>query len=759
MGCPRILSHLLWLSVLLPLVACNGGTSGGGGGPTAEGEPASIGFRLGAFDPAALGGAGSGSLAAGGASQPLATTARLYGQILIVPGVGNERTLTFDVQVNLDAIQKVTLENVNLQPGDYTIYVLLNVNSSANQFGGVTGHQVFRGGPNDLPVILYPLVSFGPALASVQAFRNLSTLSIDYPDDVATYTDPRVAITITYTAANGTTTTLSRVFSINPGAIEEAIRLFLTAGAYHVDVTFFNGAIVKDVEGDADVDVPPPGDPAPKPVPLVKITASTNYSLEPATGTATFIFPIPDLVVDEVGGVGSDIDQRLRVRATLVGPENPLVEQNLSLGLVADGSHYTSTLTVPNFVPGMITWSLTFTALNYVDPDEQIGYCTETVDTTQTADTFDCPLVLLSRDDVSSFPVAWVQIRVSDRNGDALPGAVVTVFPLNADGSPRLDQDGNAISSPLGITTRSSDPALNGTLDSFLLAGNYAFQAAVAGWGSSSQLPVSLGMAEPTSFSLQVLPFDTTEPNPVTDLQAVAGNGLVNLSWVNPAEDFHHAVVFRTASNDCTGFEVAHSAATSAMDSGLINDVEYTYAVCAVDAAGNRSTPVSMQAIPLAPVTVATIKLTPSRTTRPTVRSDYSYDATAPVQVRIPPLFKPSGSEGNPDVPGLDVLSGNPDRFLLMLKLGRVTCVYLGGKLDRAIEGIPVEDFWRDAFKSPLCSNHKRAGDLVSIQPYGSTGDADDDHDGRPEIGARVLVGDPRESLTEIRVTIEVVQP
>jgi hypothetical protein len=747
MGCPRILSHLLWLSVLLPLVACNGGTSGGGGGPTAEGEPASIGFRLGAFDPAALGGAGSGSLAAGGASQPLATTARLYGQILIVPGVGNERTLTFDVQVNLDAIQKVTLENVNLQPGDYTIYVLLNVNSSANQFGGVTGHQVFRGGPNDLPVILYPLVSFGPALASVQAFRNLSTLSIDYPDDVATYTDPRVAITITYTAANGTTTTLSRVFSINPGAIEEAIRLFLTAGAYHVDVTFFNGAIVKDVEGDADVDVPPPGDPAPKPVPLVKITASTNYSLEPATGTATFIFPIPDLVVDEVGGVGSDIDQRLRVRATLVGPENPLVEQDLSLGLVADGSHYTSTLTVPNFVPGTITWSLTFTALNYVDPDKQIGYCTETVDTTQTADTFDCPLVLLSRADLSDFPVVDTTVTVVKSTNVAGPGAVVEYYHVDFDdaGNPIVDSEAH----PLGITSAPTDGSLTERLITFLQAGTYAFRA-YDGIHQPSPVtePVTLAAGVDASVTLTLLSGDTEPPAAVGHFDAVASDGKVDLSWSKPADAAYVIVVRREGAEPSSPTDGEWSSGvltgTSVTDAPLQNGTTYYYAAYAYDVWNNQSPPAHNSATPHA-AALGPIQLDVSRQSRPAVRTDDTHDVSQPMQVRIPPLH---GSQNSPDVPGLYVSAGNAEHFLLMLKLGEVSCVYVGGKWDAAFNGIEVEDFWRDAFKSPLCSKRKQAGDVVTIDPS--------DHD-RPEITARLLVSDPRSTQTEITVTIEVV--
>ncbi|MCH8887711.1 MAG: hypothetical protein IIC13_14085 [SAR324 cluster bacterium] len=103
---------------------------------------------------------------------------------------------------------------------------------------------------------------------------------------------------------------------------------------------------------------------------------------------------------------------------------------------------------------------------------------------------------------------------------------------------------------------------------------------------------------------------------------------------------------------------------------------------------------------------------------------------------------------------------GNPNRYLLFLYLGKVKCIYLGGKWERYI-GWVKETSEPRAFKSPSCNRGKHAGDIISL-PQNSGGQDDDEGDGRfhlagAEIKARVISSDPAFSETRIRVTIPVV--
>jgi hypothetical protein len=82
---------------------------------------------------------------------------------------------------------------------------------------------------------------------------------------------------------------------------------------------------------------------------------------------------------------------------------------------------------------------------------------------------------------------------------------------------------------------------------------------------------------------------DTTPPLPVEDLSAVAADGTVFLSWLNPADDdLDHVIIDRLdmATLDPQWFETTASDFT---DDTVLHGRSYRYAVVAVDAAGNES--------------------------------------------------------------------------------------------------------------------------------------------------------------------------
>jgi hypothetical protein len=85
-------------------------------------------------------------------------------------------------------------------------------------------------------------------------------------------------------------------------------------------------------------------------------------------------------------------------------------------------------------------------------------------------------------------------------------------------------------------------------------------------------------------------PRDRTPPADVGKLTATAGDRLVRLGWTPPAKDFDHAVVLRALSDTASATTQVYSGkASSLVDRGLENGVEYRYTVIAYDAAGNRS--------------------------------------------------------------------------------------------------------------------------------------------------------------------------
>lgn len=132
-----------------------------------------------------------------------------------------------------------------------------------------------------------------------------------------------------------------------------------------------------------------------------------------------------------------------------------------------------------------------------------------------------------------------------------------------------------------------------------------------------------------------------------------------------------------------------------------------------------------------APPSVESIPVKASRESRPTRFNDADVDLPAPTTVRIPHQDQ------------LELLAGDPNRYLLILYFGDVKCWYLGGKWDAAVGGV-MEDVFQETFKSPACNKGYRAGDVVTVNE---------------NLKARVIMGNPQHDLTELQVMVEVVQP
>jgi hypothetical protein len=96
---------------------------------------------------------------------------------------------------------------------------------------------------------------------------------------------------------------------------------------------------------------------------------------------------------------------------------------------------------------------------------------------------------------------------------------------------------------------------------------------------------------------------DTTPPDQVSNLEVVAGDGEVTLSWTEPDDaDLENIEISYTPGTNPT---LTQTAGLESMTvSGLTNDTEYTFAVKTVDEEGNKSEAVAISAIPNPPFVV-----------------------------------------------------------------------------------------------------------------------------------------------------------
>jgi len=97
---------------------------------------------------------------------------------------------------------------------------------------------------------------------------------------------------------------------------------------------------------------------------------------------------------------------------------------------------------------------------------------------------------------------------------------------------------------------------------------------------------------------------DTTPPGDVSSLSCTAGDAEFSLTWTDPSDaDLDHIEI--TWSPDGSSPQTVDVGTETLTATGLTNGTEYTFTVCAVDAAGNKSGGVTDQAIPTAPGTLA----------------------------------------------------------------------------------------------------------------------------------------------------------
>ena len=210
--------------------------------------------------------------------------------------------------------------------------------------------------------------------------------------------------------------------------------------------------------------------------------------------------------------------------------------------------------------------------------------------------------------------------------GSNRPQLVVQTSLLAADPVPppppsdTTAPDTTISSGPASTTTSTSASFSFSGTDDTSAAGALTFECAIDGgpYGACSSIKTYSGLAvgahsfavratdeagnydaSPAQYGWQIVaPADTTAPSVPTGLSATAGDGTVALSWSASSDDVGVAG-YRVLRD---GVQVATPTGTSFADSGRTNGTTYSYAVKAVDAAGNVSAASgSVSATPQAP--------------------------------------------------------------------------------------------------------------------------------------------------------------
>jgi hypothetical protein len=209
-----------------------------------------------------------------------------------------------------------------------------------------------------------------------------------------------------------------QVFLLDPATgLSEHMYLNLLQGNYDIALRLFEGNIQvgkslpeqgSAVSVAAGLDVS---------MDIVPLYAEMALALAVEGDDAIVNVSVPAEVVEEAGGEGN-----LLVVMSVVGPDFPLRE--IALSLTPDAAGYTASTILSDVMFGDMNFELTFSDATDLD---ELGNCVDSVVINSGATTVECKLTLRRRAVVGGSLLSTVGVNVFDANGNAVPGAVVSV--------------------------------------------------------------------------------------------------------------------------------------------------------------------------------------------------------------------------------------------------------------------------------------------------------------------------------------------
>ncbi len=276
-------------------------------------------------------------------------------------------------------------------------------------------------------------------------------------------------------------------------------------------------------------------------------------------------------------------------------------------------------------------------ALTWVDPtDPDLNH----IEITHTGASGGTPIIIAAGVQTATVsglaggvPVIFT-VRTVDDSSNASTGAKITRAPTAPDTSPPAEVTGlDGIAGSGQVTLTWVDPA-DADLNHIEITHTSSGGTTPIIIAEGVQIAVVNGLANGVSVTFMVktvdtssnksngvqttdtpTPLDVTAPQPVTGMAAVAGNGQVTLSWVDPADsDFNHVEITHNRPGGATPRVVGYGVQT-ALIGGLRNNDLYTFTLVTVDTSDNSSAGVTIDATPTAgggDVTITLVVNTPT---------------------------------------------------------------------------------------------------------------------------------------------------
>lgn len=368
---------------------------------------------------------------------------------------GTSETYAWSALVNPTTFAMTSNKTIVMAPGTYEFSLLLE--KDGKQYVGVSVHTITDANQSDFPLTVSPVI--GALLVDVEAVDLASGFQFQYdPAELVAFAQPKVGVRVDGGA--------EQLFEINPATGLSDAYINLDDGEHNIQLGFYDGNIQRgrSIEEQETVNV---RNGEPVNMDLAALHGEMTLHGDTGTGDMNMTIRVPDVVVDEAGGLAN----LKAILAYSSGDDSGEQEINV----YQSGTDYLADVNL-NVGYGTFGFSLSFLDVSDVE-EEMIGKCTvDGLELDATDKTVACTLEVASRSVFGGNLVATVGVNVFDENMNPVAGAKVY-----------------AGETFLGITG-SGDFGTAGYLKTFLPTGDYTLSAQLPSSGSVQASLSALGL-------------------------------------------------------------------------------------------------------------------------------------------------------------------------------------------------------------------------------------------------------------------------
>ncbi|MDD1780355.1 VCBS repeat-containing protein [Enterovibrio sp. ZSDZ35] len=374
---------------------------------------------------------------------------------LEVTNVSTQAVQTLDWSVTLRADGTVDSHGtITLTPGVYDFVLMLARNG--NQYVAQSlAQEVTADGNFSIDLTLLP--NLGDTIVNIEDVDYLSTMTFEYPSsDLAAFTEPKFGMSLN--AGD------ELIFDINKDVGVAEVTVNVDAGEYQLGLNFYEGRIlVGQNTGNTQVNL---GNNEDVVVDIIPLQADIDFTVERVTMNGEFVFNVPAVIVNEVGG-----EENVSLVVRLNAGNNPVQEKALTV--VDTNGEYSASDNFATHGESSLTAFLAFydasAALNAYS-DAPYASCSTTI-SVETLQVLGCKLELARNSVVSGRLLSTLMLNVATEDGAPATGAEVYL-------NDKL----------VGLTGASYQ---SGSLKTHQVAGDYALKVEKANFGHTSALTLA----------------------------------------------------------------------------------------------------------------------------------------------------------------------------------------------------------------------------------------------------------------------------